>query len=313
MPSHCRQVNMVKTNRNISSNEEALREMALGKKVYETTRYVLVGNEKQGFAILQVKKKKFRKLYQKITSAKVLALGSESILVVDPNLDVLNPNQLVPLALQTYKKSGKKAVIVSGKYSHVNFVLIEGKIQLDKIEVVDVAPPRPGKLISIVKDAMKVGLINRAVDIKIREVDLIELAQKTRDKGAEVVIFPCESSGITPQSVGTEIFFLDREILPVLKTHKKIGLVGCDVSLEALQHLLGKKIDGSRIIFEQMCPKQTVSNELPLITKCCKLREGYQPVIEGKKMGVVVPWGARVKDVADALNWLLDTMKDEEV
>jgi len=302
----------VKTNQNISSNEKALRDMTLNKKVYETTRYILVGNEKQGFAILEVKKEKFQKLYQKITSVKVLALGSESILIVDPDLDVLNPSQLVPLALQTYKKSGKKAVIVSGKYSHVNFVLIEGKPQLDKIMVIDAVPPRPGKLISMVKDAMKVGLIDRAVDIEIREIDLIELARKARDKGAEVVIFPCESSGITAQSVGTEIFFLDSEVLPVLKADKKIGLVGCDVSLEALRHLLGRKFDRSRIIFEQMCPKQAVSNELPFITKCCKLRKGYNPVIEGKKMGVVVPWGARLREVADALNWLLHAMTKKD-
>lgn len=308
VPTHCRQVSIVKTNQDISSNKEALEEMALGKKVYETTRYVLVGNEKLGFAILEVKKERFQKIFQRIVSVNVLALGSESILIVDPDVDVLNPNQLVPLALQTYQRSGKGAVIVSGKHSHVNFVLVRGKPELDKIEVIDVVPPRPGKLVSMVKDATQVGLINRAVDIEIREINLIELARKTRDKGAEVVIFPCESSGITTQSVGTEIFFLDREVLPVLKTPKRLGLVGCDVSLEALRHLLGKDFDRSRIIFEQMCPKQAVSNKLPFVTKCCKLREGYEPVIEGRKMGVVVPWGARVKDVADALNWLLYAM-----
>jgi len=301
----------VKTNQSISSNEKALRDMTLDKKVYETTRYILVGNEKQGFAILEVEKKKFQKLYQKITSVKVLALGSESILIVDPDLDVLNPSQLVPFAIQTYKRSGKKAVIVSGKYSHVNFVLIKGEPQLDKIMIIDAVPPRPGKLISMVKDAMKVGLINRAVDIEIREINLVELSRKARDKGAEVVIFPCESSGITAQSVGTEIFFLDREVLPVFKTHKKLGLVGCDVSLEALRHLLGRDFDRSRIIFEQMCPKQAVSNELPFMTKCCKLREGYEPVIEGRKTGVVVPWGARLREVADALNWLLHAIRKD--
>ncbi|UCE16276.1 MAG: hypothetical protein JSV12_01280 [Candidatus Bathyarchaeota archaeon] len=301
----------MKTNQSISSNEKALRNIAVGRKIYETTRYILVGNEKQGFAILEVKKEKIRKLYRRITSVKVLALGSESILIEDSNLDVLNPSQLVPLALQTYKKSGKKAVIVSGKYSHVNFVLIEGEPELDKIMIIDAIPPRPGKLISMVKDAMKVGLIDRAVDIEIREIDLIELARKAREKGAEVVIFPCESSSITAQSVDTEIFFLDREALPVFKSHKKLGLVGCDISLEALRHLLGRNFDRSRIIFEQMCPKQAVSNELPFMTKCCKLREGYEPVIEGKKMGVVVPWGARLREVADALNWLLHAIRKD--
>ncbi len=173
-------------------------------------------------------------------------------------------------------------------------------------------PPRPAKLVSMIKDAMKVGLIDRAVDIEVREIDLIELARKTLDKGAEIVIFPCKSSGITPQSVNAETFFLDKEILPVLKKGcKKLGLVGCDVSLKVLQHLSGKDFDRSKIIFEQICPEKTVPNKLPFITKCCRLREGYNPTLEGGTLGVIVPWGARLKEVSDALNWLLHEMTEK--
>ena len=309
MPSHCRQVSIVETSQDISNNEEALREIAFDKEVYETTQYLLVGNEKQGFAILEVKKEDSQKLFQRIINVNVLALASESTLIVDSNVDVLNPNQLVPLALKTYQKNGKKATIVLGKHSHVSFALVRGKPQLDKIEVVDVVPPRPSKLVSMIKDTMKVGLINRAVDIEVRKIDLIELAKKTLDKGAEVVIFPCKSSGITPQSVGAETLFLDKEILPALKKgHERLGLVGCNVSFKVLQHLLGKDFDRSKIIFEQICPEKAVPNKLPFITKCCKLREGYKPILEGGTLGVIVPWGARLKEVSDALNWLLHEM-----
>ncbi len=312
MPSHCRQVSIVETSQDISNNEEAIREIGLDKEVYETTQYLLVGNEKQGFAILEVKKENSQKLFQRIIDVNVLALASESTLIVDSNIDVLNPNQLVPLALKTYQKSGKKATIVLGKHGHVSFALVSGKPQLDKIEVVDVVPPRPGKLVSMIKDAMKVGLISRAVDMEVREIDLIKLAKKTVDKGAEAVIFPCKSSGITPQSVGAETFFLDKEILSALKKgHKRLGLVGCDVSLKMLQHLSGRDFDRSKIFFEQICPEKAVPNKLPFITKCCKLREGYKPVLEGGTLGVIVPWGARLKEVSDALNWLLHEMTEK--
>lgn len=309
MPSHCRQVSIMETSQNILNNEEALREIAFDKEVYETTQYLLVGNEKQGFAILEVKKENSHKLFRRIVNVKVLALGNESTLIVDSNVDVLNPNQLVPLALKTWQESGKKATIVLGKYSHVSFALVSGEPQLDKIEVVDVVPPRPGKLVSMIKDAMKVGLINRAVDIEVREIDLVDLAKKTLDKGAEVVVFPCSASGITPQSVGAETLFLDKEILPALKKgHERLGLVGCNVSFKALHHLLGRDFDRSKIIFEQICPEKAVPNKLPFITKCCKLRKGYKPVLEGRTLGVIVPWGARLNEVSDALNWLLHEM-----
>jgi hypothetical protein len=309
MPSHCRQVSIMETSQNILNNEEALREIAFDKEVYETTQYLLVGNEKQGFAILEVKKENSHKLFRRIVNVNVLALGNESTLIVDSNVDVLNPNQLVPLTLKTWQESGKKATIVLGKYSHVSFALVSGEPQLDKIEVVDVVPPRPGKLVSMIKDAMKVGLINRAVDIEVREIDLVDLAKKTLDKGAEVVVFPCSASGITPQSVGAETLFLDKEILPALKKgSERLGLVGCNVSFKALQHLLGRDFDRSKIIFEQICPEKAVPNKLPFITKCCKLREGYKPILEGGTLGVIVPWGARLKEVSDALNWLLHEM-----
>jgi hypothetical protein len=301
-------VSIVRTNQPISNDERALRKMALGKKVYETTRYVLVGNRKQGFAILEVRKEVSRKTFQKIVDVNILALANESIFIADSDLDVLNPNQLIPFALRTFEKTGKRAVVVQGKYGHVNFAVIRREPRLDKIVAVDVVPPEPGKLISMIREAMKVGLLDRAVEIELSEIDLIELARKTKDKGAEVVIFPCESSGITPQLVGAEVLFLDRDLLPMLKEYEKFGLVGCDVSLEALHHLLGRNLDESKIIFEQMCPKKVVSEKRPFITKCCKLRQGYEPVIENGKLGVIVPWGARTREIADALNWLLDAM-----
>ncbi|RLI41495.1 hypothetical protein DRO69_11495 [Candidatus Bathyarchaeota archaeon] len=311
-PSHCRQVSIIETRQDILNNEGALKKLALNKEVYETTQYLLVGNEKQGFAILEVKKEDARKLFQRIIKVNVLALASESTLIVDSNVDVLNPNQLVPLALKTYQRSGKKATVVLGKYSHVSFVLVKGEPQLDKIEVVDVVPPRPAKLVTMIKDAMKVGLINKTVDIEVREIDLIELAKKIIDKGAEVIIFPCKSSGITAQSVGAEVFFLDKGILPVLeKGYKRLGLVGCDVSFAVLQHLLGRNFDRSKIIFEQICPRKAVPNKLPFITKCCKLREGYKTILKGETLGVIVPWGARLKEVSGALNWLLHEMAEK--
>lgn len=307
-PSHCRQVSIVKTDSPIPSDEEALKEMALGKQVYETTRYVLVGNRKQGFAVLEVKKEPVHKTFRKIVETNVIALAKDSVFIVDSDIDVLNPNQFIPLTLQTHKKTGKKAIIVQGKHGHINFAVVKGEPELDKIVAVDVVPPRPGKMVSMIDDAMSIGLIDRAINIEVKEIDLIKLAQKTREKGAEVVIFPCESSGITPQLVGTEVLFLDRDLLPMLKKYEKLGLVGCDVSLEALKQLLKEDFDKFKIIFEQMCPKKIVSSGQPFVTKCCKLREGYELIRENGKLGVIVPWGARTREIADALNRLLDML-----
>lgn len=296
----------------ISDDVRSLKEMAIGKRVYETTRYLLVGNRKEGFAVLEVKKETGPEILKKIVDVNVLAVAAESIFIIDPETDVLNPNQLIPLATQVYRKRGKNAIIVLGRHGHVSFAVVRGEPQLLKVEVVDVVPPKPAKLRSMIEDAMRDGLIDKALEIEPRRIDLIQLGRDLRGRGVEAIIFPCESSGITTQRVGGEVLFLDGDIRPAIAECEKLGLVGCDVSHEALLQLLGKNFDRSRLVFEQICPRKIAHGKRPFITKCCKLRQGYEPVRETDRLGVVVPWGARLREIADALNWLLDAMVEEK-
>ena len=78
---------------------------------------------------------------------------------------------------------------------------------------------------------------------------------------------------------------------------KKVTLVGCDLSARIYRSLYHGDIE--RI---EMCPQALAPKDgRKRLVKCCKVREGYQ--IKGDL--AVVPWGATVQEVADAIKALL--------
>ena len=105
----------------------------------------------------------------------------------------------------------------------------------------------------------------------------------------EGVLFPCQASGLASDR---PMFYLDQ----VPRIEKEVTLIGCDLSARIFRSLYHRDVE--RI---EMCPQALApSDGRKRLVKCCKVREGFQ--IKGDL--AVVPWGATVREVADAITAL---------
>jgi hypothetical protein len=85
---------------------------------------------------------------------------------------------------------------------------------------------------------------------------------------------------------------------------REAKVVGCSLSARIF-----KAVYGSEPQLVNMCPVDLLEKagiEGPVLTKCCKVKEGFE--IQGEV--AVVPWGARVSDVAAALEALMAQMSN---
>ena len=169
-------------------------------------------------------------------------------------------------------------------FGHVSFVMPGEIIHL---EVLDVVPPRPSKLSVLVERALSSGLVHFPAIACYEEIDITEIASKV---GTPAVIFPCEASGLASEK---NAYYLDQ----VPEVNEEATLVGCDLSGRIYRSLYHRDI--ARL---EMCPQVLAPNDgKKRLVKCCRVREGFQ--IKGDL--AVVPWGATVQEVADAINALL--------
>jgi hypothetical protein len=261
--------------------EETITTHLLHSRCYASTRYVVLRNGRDT-AVVEVEKTESGRVLEEITGIRVLSLPAQTVFVEDGTVDVLNPDSL----LQVAKQYAQRSVVVKGKYEHVSF--IHGRASI-KLRVFDVVPPEPAKLVTMVRQALQVQTHRVPVEVLPDITDLRRLAEVSE---ADSVIFPCSASEITPGTVGRKVFFLDELSAPP----EQAVLVGCNLSLKIFKELFNCTPE-----FIQMCPAERTSEDL-FITKCCELKEGFE-VVDG---GVVVPWGAEVKDVLEALEVLFE-------
>jgi hypothetical protein len=139
----------------------------------------------------------------------------------------------------------------------------------------------------LVGKALDVGLVDLPVVPIYEEIDLnhLELQVKTA-----TVMFPCRASGITSEK---KVLFLDE----TPRSPGEVTLVGCDLS-RRIYHSIYKQ----KPVHVNMCPRDLApKDDRYRIVKCCRVREGFE--IEGRT--ATVPWGATVREVAEAISALL--------
>jgi hypothetical protein len=249
-----------------------------GKKAYtRCDHYVLInGNE---MAVVKVAKANGKELFRPILSHEIISLPEDTIFIHDEAVDVLNSPAMAKISLQ----HPGKTVVVEGQFNHVSFIS-PGEVL--KLEVLDVVPPSPSKLSVLVKRALDSGMVELPVVPVFTEIDLNMLAKSVRTEG---VLFPCKASGLRSEK---QMFYLDQ----VPKIDRDVTLVGCDLSGRIYRSLYHQDIE--RI---EMCPQElTPSDGKKRLVKCCRVREGFQI----KDNLAIVPWGATVQEVADAIKAL---------
>ncbi len=276
LPGHCKDVAVKEVDFPLT-REDIAREIA-GKKAYtRCDHYVLRNGE--DMAVVRVVKAEGKELFRPIIEHEVIALPDSIAYVEDPEADVLNAPAMAALS----REHPGKTVVVQGLFNHISF-LQPGEMM--DLQVLDVVPPSPSKLSVLVRRALESGMVDLPVVPEYREIDLNALAREVR---TEAVLFPCQASGLTSDR---PMFFLDQ--VPVID--RDVTLVGCDLSARIYRTLYRK--DVQRI---EMCPQALAPNDgRKRLVKCCKVREGYQ--LKGDL--AIVPWGATVQEVADAIKAL---------
>lgn len=248
----------------------------LGRECYRRTRYVVV-RRGDDTALVGVEPADPEPLFSPAASVSVLALPADTVDVRDPEIDSGVPSQLAKAAA---RHPGARAVVVEGRYSHVSFLLDPDPL---RVRVREVVPPHPAKLLD---QAQRVLDVADDLPPILLEPELIELDSLAGDD--PVVLLPCRGAGIRLE--GRETHYLDER-----PPGRDWALLGCVRSRQIHRWFYGRGAPGP-----DTCPRALAPTVGPLLTKCCLLEDRID--LDGDV--AVVPWGASLAQVGDALRAL---------
>jgi hypothetical protein len=254
-----------------------LRAHFLGREAYRRTRFLVVCSGERT-AVLRVAKASDTELFSPIVELEVLAGPQECIFLHRPDVDTAIPSALAATAVAD--APGARAVVVRGRYQHVNFIL---NPRPRRVVVREVVPPEPAKLFDQAQRVLAVTEDLPPLELVPEVVDLTEMAGA---HPADHYLLPCRGSGVTV--AGSKVSYLDER--PPLANWT---LLGCERSLQIHRWCYG--CEPSTVDF---CPKRDL---VPgTLTKCC-LQEEH---VEAGDGWVSVPWGSSLEQVREALTGL---------
>ncbi len=261
--------------------EEAIGTHLLGKDSYRRTRYVVLENEHQ-CAVAAVSRVSEEPLFSDITAVEVLALPDSCTLVEDHEVDPGNPSALGAKALAMGLES-EATLVVRGMYQHVNFIHHPNPI---KIRVIEVIPPQPPKLLALARKVLIYADLP-ALQLVSENFELRDLAATAPN--AESYLIPCRASGL---GFDKPTYFLDER-----PARQNWTMIACERSRQIHQHFY----DAEAPCIE-MCPRKLTQDDgSPTLVKCCMLESH----IEVNDNWAVVPWGANLAQVEEALKQLV--------
>ncbi len=255
-----------------------VREFLLGREVYRRTRFAVL-RRGPDTAVAEVEKGPGSQLMAVVTGVSVLAGPDECAFVVAPDVDTGVPSSLAEAARQ--HAPAARAVVVEGRYHHINFILDPAPVV---VRVLDVVPPGPAKLLDQARRVLAV-----AEDLPPIQLagDIVDLADLARSHPASRYLLPCRGCGFEAAD-GHPVSFLDER-----PPRQDWTLIGCARSRELHQWFYR---DLPETV--EMCPRalsgtRPFSRSVVTLTKCCLLEDR----IERDGDTVVVPWGASLEQV----------------
>jgi hypothetical protein len=288
VPLRYRGVSVATVPPEIPLDEPGLTTHFLGRDAYRRTRFVVARRDPATpgpIAVLQVERAAPDDLFSPVTEVTVLAGPDECAYVVDPDADTGIPSVLARVARE--QAPGARAVVVEGRYAHVNFILEPSAL---RIVVRDVVPPEPAKLADQAGRVVGVMEDLPPVDLVARPVRMAELAEQAP---AGHYLLPCRGSGA--EVPGAQVSYLDEHPAEADWT-----LLGCARSRQIHRHFYGR--DAPTVDF---CPKAGLVGTRPpepVLTKCC-LQENH---VEDGDGWTSVPWGSSLEQVRAALRGLAE-------
>lgn len=269
--------------------EAAIRARLLGREAYRRTDFVVL---RQGAdtAVVAITAPDRGPLFCAIDSVELLAGPGACVFAEDPATDPANPSALAAKAHEL-GVGPQGTLVVLGLYGHVNFIHHPDPLV---IRVVEVAPPEPPKLFGLASHVLSYADLP-PIRLELERIDLNELAAGHTPPS---FLVPCRSGGL--DRLSAPVHFLDER-----PARHAWTMIGCERSLQFHRHYYGD--EPPRI---EMCPRKLAGRrDEPTLLKCCLLE--YH--IEQDGAMLVVPWGADLKMVEEALRKLATAAAPEPV
>jgi hypothetical protein len=259
----------------------SLRAWLLSTRVYRRTEFIVAAAGSRR-AVVQVEREPDDgDMLAGVRDVRVLAGPEDVAYVADPSVDTGNATQMARAARATGRSA--RVYVVRGRFEHVNFIVEPSPVA---VQVVEVVPPEPPKLLEMARAVVDFDEDLPPVELAFEPIDLRELAAA---HPAAHYLFPCRCSGL---DADVPVDFLDAG-------PPQAGawtLVGCERSRQIHLALYGSE-PHARVDF---CPRLVARGDGPMLIKCCLLERG----IERAGSTTVVPWGATLEEVRQALRGL---------
>ena len=285
---------------------DGLRENLLGRDAYRRTEFIVLRG-KDECAVARITKAQPDDLFSPVSAVELFVPPQECHWADDSAVDVGNPSQLAAKARALGVGCGE-TLIVHGKYEHVNFIYRPDPIL---IRVVDVIPPEPAKLWTMVNQVLVIAEDLPPIELRYEPIDLIALA---RSSPAAEYLFPCQASGI---DVGAPIHFLDTR--PPLEDWT---MIGCERCMQMHRNFYARE-PGVQV---DSCPRTHLAQARDglsasaldgngsapartdlILTKCCL----FEMDVEFSGDMAIVPWGGNLRHVERALRYLVARVSGE--
>jgi hypothetical protein len=262
-------------------DERGLRSFLRGKETWFETDYVAF-RRGDDCAVAEVHKMDGEDQFRRITDVGIVSLADETRWVDDVSVDTGNPSALAEKA-RALGVTASETLVVNGLYEHVNFI---HRPQPTIIEVFDLSPPEPPRLLDMARRV----LANRDFPAVVLNPHIQSIPELVEPASHRPILFPC---GISQLKATSTAFYLDER-----PARQDWVLVGCERSRRIHQHVYGD--DPPRI---ELCPKRLFASDGGLaLMRCCMVEKSFSLC---GKVGIV-PWGAELSVIEDALRALLD-------
>jgi hypothetical protein len=261
--------------------EEAVRAVLTGREAYRRTEFIVLRRGPET-ALVRVHGAGRDELFNPITGVDWIAGPEDCAYVVAPGTDTANATALARAA--AVSGVSRRVYVVEGRYQHVNFIHQPRPVT---VRVVEVVPPQPPKLFDMAQRVIDYDESLPPVHLELETIDIHALAAEAP---APHYLLPCRSGGV---ALPGEVSFLDER-----PPHAGWTLIGCDRSRQLHRWFYGDEPKGH----VELCPARLVPTgpDDPTLLKCCLLEEGMR----AEAGRVVVPWGAGLETVRDALRAL---------
>ncbi len=269
------------------------REIADGRdrRIYFLTKYLIVENcdTESSYSLYEVTHQG-DELLRDVTDLKMLASSNE-IIHYDKELNIKDRALLIDIASDVCR-GNINTVIFTGIDKHLTFVHKPDLSAIMDIEIVDVVPPEPSWLASVVRRLEQSGIFG---DLTIRFSE--NLTDLRRFEG-ENTVFPCSSSGLKGKCLDCDVIEENGALL-----------VGCEIS----RVLFESRFPGLEYSFVNICPfkSDVFKPSKPFITRCCRSEKSGIVTINGIR-GAMVHWGASEFEVAKAVWELIADIKENK-